>query len=449
MTGPLPLADGFPTFKEADWRVAVTRTRRGAPSTDGTPTEGIPLYQRRSGNRAVAGRPAGQPWRIVERIDAGTIDGVAEATAEAVSGGASGVELVFASALHPLKGEIVPADAASVASALAGVIPDGLHLRVDAEGPAPDFTDPFVELARTRKAELVFAFDPVAARALGRGPGSDEAGAIRAALAAFDAPAVVGAVVTADGRLWHAGGATEEQELGVTVATFASHIRLLDSAERIGITLAVDSDQFRGIAKLRAMRLLLARVLEVAGIASAPPRIHAETAWRTLAVRDPEMNILRATSAAFAAACGGADSIAVLPFDAAAAEDGGAAHRLARNTQIILAEEAHLFRVADPGAGAGTIEALTATFAEAGWKRFQAIESEGGILAAIAEGSLLRDIAEAREARLARVARSEVKMIGVNAFRGEATTATVKRVPVKRTGPLTFKRLSEQFESAP
>jgi methylmalonyl-CoA mutase len=87
--------------------------------------------------------------------------------------------------------------------------------------------------------------------------------------------------------------------------------------------------------------------------------------------------------------------------------------------------------------------------AETAWKRFQSIEAEGGIVAAIAEGSLLREIAETREARLARVARGDIKIIGVNAFRGGATTATVRRAPVKRTGPLTFKRLSAPFEASP
>jgi methylmalonyl-CoA mutase len=156
------------------------------------------------------------------------------------------------------------------------------------------------------------------------------------------------------------------------------------------------------------------------------------------------MNILRTTAAAFAAVAVGADSICVLPFDSIE-ENRQAARRLARHTQVILAEEAHVGRVADPAAGSDTIEALTATLAEAAWKRFQSIEGEGGIFAALAEGALLREVAEAREARLAR---GDIRLIGVNAFRGEATTATVKRAPVKRTGPLTYKRLSEPFEAA-
>jgi methylmalonyl-CoA mutase len=290
----------------------------------------------------------------------------------------------------------------------------------------------------------VWVFDPVAATAI-RSFGADVE-TVNATATTFAKRGIAGVVVVADGRLWHAGGATEEQELGVTLATFVSHLRLVGSAERIGIALAVDSDQFRSMAKLRAIRLLLARVIEVAGL-TASIKVHAETSWRSLTTHDPDINLLRATSAAFAAAVGGANSLTVLPFDSVTRSDSGLARRLARNTQLILADEANLARVADPGAGSGAIEALTAGFAEAAWKRFQAIEADGGILAAIAEGSLLREVAEAREARLARVSRADIPLIGVNAFRGDATTATVKRAPVKRTGPLSFRRLSEPFEA--
>jgi methylmalonyl-CoA mutase len=323
-----------------------------------------------------------------------------------------------------------------------------LPVRVDTGPPTPETLDPFLELAAARMLHFTWAFDPVAACAIRGTPATDDEAAIRAADAAFAERGIDSAAVVADGRLWHAGGATEEQELGVTLATYVHYIRLLRSPDRIGIALATDSDQFRGIAKLRAMRLLVARILEVADLSASPVHVHAETAWRSLSGRDPEMNILRGTAAAFAAAVGGADSITVLPFDVVETGASGA-RRLARHTQIILAEEAHVGRVADAAAGSDAIEALTAKFAEAAWERFQSIEAEGGIMAAIAEGSLLREVAETREARLARVARSDIKLIGVNAYRGEATMATVKRAPVKRTGPLTFRRLSAPFEAAP
>ncbi len=247
----------------------------------------------------------------------------------------------------------------------------------------------------------------------------------------------VAAAAIADGRPWHAGGASDEQELGVALATFVHHLRLIGG--KVDVVLVADADQFRTIAKFRAMRLLLARVGEVAGIDIAP-RIHAETAWRSMSARDPQMNILRATSAAFGAAAGGADSITVLPFDVLAGGDGHG-RRLARNTQIILAEEAQMFRVADPAAGSGAIEAMTEALAEAAWARFQRIEAVGGIVPAILRGGLLREVAEARKARLAEVAAGLVKIVGVNAVAG---------APAPRSdecGRLVYRRLAEAYET--
>jgi methylmalonyl-CoA mutase len=447
MTTIQPLADGFPPFSESDWRAAAT-ARRG-PAENETPAgrdAGL-LPPRARGARAIVGRPPGQAWRIVERIDAGDAEDAARRAADAIAGGATGLDLVLPRSRHPLSRRM-NADAAEVATALSDVAPQHLHLRIDAGEPTSAALTPFLDLAAKRGCELAWAFDPAASFALKGGDAARDDNAIRDAASAFAERGVDGAAVIADGRLWHAGGATDEQELGVVIATYASLVRLLKSTDRIGIALATDSDQFRGIAKFRAMRLLVARVMEVADLPTPAIRIHAETAWRSLAARDPEMNILRATAATFAAIAGGADSICVLPFDSVE-ENGEAARRLARDAQVILAEEAHVGRVADPGAGSDAIETLTATLAEAAWKRFQSIESEGGIFAAVAEGALLRDVAEAREARLARVARGDIRLVGVNAFRGEAMTATVKRAPVKRTGPLTYKRLSEPFEAAP
>jgi methylmalonyl-CoA mutase len=181
---------------------------------------------------------------------------------------------------------------------------------------------------------------------------------------------------------------------------------------------------------------------EVAGI-DPEMTIHAETAWRSMSARDPHVNILRATSAAFGAAVGGADSITVLPFDAIG---GGDAHgrRLAINTQSILAQEAHLHRVGDAASGSGAIEAATHALAQAAWTRFQDIESEGGIIAAIDRGGLLRDIAETREARIAQAVAGVTKMVGVNAYATGATAKAIIRNDEKRR--LVYRRVAEVFE---
>ena len=123
------------------------------------------------------------------------------------------------------------------------------------------------------------------------------------------------------------------------------------------------------------------------------------------------MNMVRATTAAFAAATGGADSVTVLsplfeeePFNA----------RMARNTQTILIEESSLYRAGDPGAGAGAVEALTGELAAAAWQLFTRIEGDGGLIAAVRSGSIQRTVAAMRDSRLDKVVRRQIPLVGVN-----------------------------------
>jgi methylmalonyl-CoA mutase len=345
---------------------------------------------------------------VFARVDAAT-EGAARTQIEAaLSGGALGIEISGAGGLHPLHREL-PADSLA---RLIETMPPATPLRIDGAPSA---------LAHMQRRHLSMR-DPVAARAVGVDAAPETESAI------------------ADGRPWHAGGASDEQELGVVLATFVHHLR--NGAARVGVALVADADQFRTIAKLRAMRLLLARIAEVSGI-EMDTSIHAETAWRSMSARDPHVNILRATSAAFGAAVGGADSIAVLPFDALAGGDGQG-RRLALNTQLILGEESYLARVVDPAAGSGAIEAATESLARVAWTRFQSIEAEGGIVAAIERRDLLHEIAETREARIAQAAANVVKMVGVNAYAGGAVAAANVRVEEKDR--LVYRRVAEAFE---
>jgi methylmalonyl-CoA mutase len=148
---------------------------------------------------------------------------------------------------------------------------------------------------------------------------------------------------------------------------------------------------------------------------------------------DPHTNILRTTAAVAAAGMGGADSVTALPFDAALGTDDPFARRIARNSQTILIEEAGLARVADPGAGSGAVEALTARLAEAAWEAFRKIEAEGGLLAAVIAGTVQRRIAAARDHRFERLRRNEIQIVGVNAF--PDPKATVEPSEVTRTAP--------------
>ncbi|MBK8293752.1 MAG: hypothetical protein IPK93_02875 [Solirubrobacterales bacterium] len=131
---------------------------------------------------------------------------------------------------------------------------------------------------------------------------------------------------------------------------------------------------------------------------------------------DPWVNMLRVTTAAFAAGTGGADGVTVTPFDRRIGEPGSLGRRMARNTQIVLQDESSLGRIADPAAGSWYVEVLTDEVAQAGWKRFTELESEGGALAALRSGQIacaLAGLANAREDELIHRARV---MTGINEF---------------------------------
>ena len=191
------------------------------------------------------------------------------------------------------------------------------------------------------------------------------------------------------------------------LASAVSHLRMFEEARQaliyaaphIGFALAVDQDQFLSMAKLRAMRRLWARAQEACSIMPSAANVHAETSYRMMTARDPETNILRAAVAAFAAATGGADSLAILPYTAAHGLPDAAARRLARNTLLVMAGESRIDHVVDPAAGAGSLEELTDRLCEAAWSVFQEIEKEGGVLKSLAAGKLQGRIRTARETR--------------------------------------------------
>jgi methylmalonyl-CoA mutase len=173
--------------------------------------------------------------------------------------------------------------------------------------------------------------------------------------------------------------------------------------------------------------------------------------------RDPWVNMLRTTIAAFSAGIGGADAIAVLPFTAALGLPDRFARRIARNTQLILLEESNLARVTDPTAGSGGIENLTAKLSAAAWTLFQEIERAGGAPAALEKGLLQEKIAKVRDARAAAVARRKDTLTGTSDYpllsEGAVTALDVATVALPppaaaiRYPALAPHRLAEPFEA--
>ena len=234
--------------------------------------------------------------------------------------------------------------------------------------------------------------------------------------------------VTVDGPAFHNLGASASWELAGSIAAAVEYLRALgdggvaprDALRQISFRFAADDDQFMTIAKLRAARQLWARVAEVVGEPDeGAARLHAVTSLPMMAQRDPWVNMLRTTVAAFAAGAGGADTVLVHPFDVAVS--GGFpgtaasfARRIARNTQLLLLEESHIGRVLDPAGGSWFAEDLTKGLAETAWKHFQDIESRGGFEAA--RDYVVAQINEVAERRADDIAHRRTALTGVNEY---------------------------------
>jgi len=297
-------------------------------------------------------------------------------------------------------------------------------------------------------ALLDLGLDPIGAMAAhGRMSASWDAMARRMGdtLEHLTARGFAGRTFLADGRVYHEAGASEAQELAAVLATGIATLRALeaqghplDAARRaLSFLLVADADEFLTVAKLRALRRLWARVEQACGLERKPIRLHAETAWRMTTRRDPWVNILRTTIAAFSAGIGGADAITVLPFTAALGLPDAFARRIARNTQLILLDESNLARVADPAAGAGGFETLTDALCEKAWGLFQEIEREGGILESLKAGILQARIAAVCSQREKAVATRREPITGTSEFPNihEADVAVLLPMPAAEANP--------------
>ncbi len=156
-------------------------------------------------------------------------------------------------------------------------------------------------------------------------------------------------------------------------------------------TFGIGPDFFPEIAKLRAARMLWAVIVRAYGPKSeeaALMHIHSVTGRWNKTLYDPHVNMLRTQTEAMSAVLGGAESITVEPFDAVFRTADQFSERIARNQQLLLMEESHLDKVADPGAGSYYIEELTSMMADEAWKLFLEIENEGGFLQALKNGTI-------------------------------------------------------------
>jgi len=472
----LPFAADFPPATREQWRKLVEDMLKGAPlesrllakTYDALAIE--PLYGRKARAQPIAARPPAALWSVMQRVDH---PDPAAANAEALydlEHGATGLSIVFAGAVGAYRYGL-PADEQAMARALEGIhLETGIALDLEV-GPQMQDTGYLLAALLKRRGvapastHIRFGFDPIGIAATGANPlpSSDHGATLSRFTSDLAAQGFRGPFAAADGRVIHNAGGSEAQELAFVLAVAVEYLRRLEAAGialdaargMIYFRLAADVDEFLTLAKLRALRMLWARVEQACRLAPTAPLIVAETAWRMMTKRDPYVNMLRATVAVVAAGLGGADAITVLPFTMALGLPNRFARRIARNTQLVLLEESNLAKVTDPAAGAGGLEDITEQLCRAAWTRFQEIEQAGGASAALGKGIIQSKVAAVRAEREDAVARRKDAIIGTSDFPdlAEAPVSVLDVPPVALPPapaptfePLPCIRLAEPFE---
>jgi len=458
------MSNAFPIPSPADWRVEAEKALKGKPveglvHLDADHLTMRPLYGRANATEAVfAPRTSdadGRPWDLRTQVEGDDPEAVNAAVLADLEGGAASVILSGA----------VLADSEPLGRALTGVALELAPIGLDAGLAGPDAANALAVVAKgSPRAKLMFHMDPLTAfAATGGSPRTIEE---HISLAANTAARHAGAYPDASfflatGRAAHEAGGSAGQELGFAAAAATAYVKAaVEAGLPVDRALAgtvlgvsVDAEYFDSLARVRALRLVWRSISRAFGH-EASARIEARSSRRMLAAKDPWPNLLRLTAAGFAGAVGGADAVVLDGFSRASGRPDAFARRQARNTQLILMEEAHIGRVADPAAGSWFLDHRTRDLAEAGWAEFQRIEREGGIVASLRGGALQQRIAASRASGKAALSEGGGQMVGVTRFVDvdvrsvsvETSTAELAASGGDHCPPLPPLRWAEAFE---
>jgi len=408
----------FPPVETAAWEEAILKDLKGAdyakkliwqteeglavkPYYRAADIEGLHFMDAPPGVFPFArGARTSGDWRIREEIDAADPEEANRAAMSAVVAGAE--EIAFAGAKIDSAStlSLLLANLQEIPVCFAGADESLLHLLLERLGK------------RACPASISTDFDPLsdlefAVEVVGKAP---------ACLIPFNLHA----------EAFEEKGANAVEEIGFALAAGIDYLAGMQqrgvavdrAAAALSFSFAIGANYFFQIAKLRAFRSLWARAVESFGGSheSARARIHARTSHWNKTLYDAHVNILRATTEAMSAVLGGADSLTVAPFDECYKRPGEASRRLARNTQILLKQEALFARVADPGAGSYCLETITDYLAREGWKSMQSIEAAGGFIKGQADGFVAQALQRSLAARDKAVLQRRRVFTGTNQY---------------------------------
>ena len=258
--------------------------------------------------------------------------------------------------------------------------------------------------------------------------------------------------ISISGYHMHEAGANLVQELAFTLADGKEYVRAALSkgldidafAGRLSFFFAIGMNFFMEVAKLRAARLIWARIMAEFNPKqknSSLLRVHCQTSGVSLQEEDPYNNIVRTSYEALAAALGGTQSLHTNAFDEAMGLPTEFSSRIARNTQLIMQEELGITKVIDPLAGSYYVETLTDQLVEKAWEIIEEIEGLGGMTEAVASGLPKSRIEESAARKQAAIDQGKEVIVGVNKFKSDqedpieildVDNVTVRTVQIKR-----------------
>jgi methylmalonyl-CoA mutase len=441
----LTLAADFPPVSQQDWQAQAAATiksdhigRLTRKTLDGLAI--APIYPTPEEKYAPLATPDHGLWDVVQRADISEFSAANEQILQDLLYGASGISMVLPGAVNAGSYGLPVRSPDDIKRVMRGVELDLMNLRLDGTRGARHVARWLLQVYKDRnydlsRCRLTLGLDPVGHFSLGgSAPGDNDLAKRMAAI--FNTARDMGhkgGVFCGDGRIFHEAGASEAQELGLAIASAVQQLRLLERAgvapsvalPHMTMMLSADADQFTTICKLRAARLLWQLLGQSMGLVDIKLQLDVETSGRMMSRRDPYVNMLRTTTATFSAAIGGADSVAVLAYSTAFGLADGFARRMARNNQLVLQEESHIGIVGDAGAGAGYVENLTSALAEKAWQVFQQVEKSGGMLSALENELIQKQIGETIGQRRSNIAYRKQGLIGISEF------ANLDETPVK------------------
>ena len=240
--------------------------------------------------------------------------------------------------------------------------------------------------------------------------------------------------ISVSGYHMHEAGAPADLELAYTLADgleyvrtgIAAGLKIDDFAPRISFFWGIGMDLFMEVAKLRAGRMLWAKLMKELGAAnpkSLALRTHCQTSGWSLTAQDPFNNVARTTVEALAAVFGGTQSLHTNSLDEAIALPTDFSAKIARETQKFLQQESGITKFIDPLGGSHYVEYLTNQLIEKAWSRIQEVEELGGMAQAIESGLPKMRIEEAAAKRQARIDQGKDRIVGVNCYESDEEVA--------------------------